>query len=72
MINEHRIPDAETRARSVANLRELVKRMDRNIAELDELNARLEADIQNSTLGAYYKRRVERLAAQQQESTSQA
>lgn len=72
MSNELRIPDAETRARSVANLRELVKRMDRNIAELDELNASLEADIQNSPLGAYYKRRAERLAAQQQESTSQA
>ena len=72
MNNEHIIPDAETRARSVANLRELVKRWDVLIAELDELNASLEADIQNSPLGAYYKRRAERLAAQQQESTSQA
>ena len=72
MSNEHRIPDAETRARSVANLREIVKRWDVLIAELDELNARLEADIQNSTLGAYYQRRAARLAAQQQESTSQA
>lgn len=33
MSNQPRIPDAETRARSVARLREVVERMDRNIAE---------------------------------------
>ena len=71
MTNERRIPDAETRARSVARLRELVQRMDRHIADLDALNARLEADIEKSLLGAYYKRRSERLAKQKQESSSQ-
>ena len=68
MSNERRIPDPETRARSVARLRELVEQMDRHIADLDELNARLEADFQNSRIGAYYRKRVERLAAQKQES----
>ena len=49
MSNECRIPDSETRARSVAKLRQLVERMDRHIADLDELNARLEADFQNKS-----------------------
>ena len=63
MSNECRIPDSETRARSVAKLRQLVERMDRHIAALDELNARLEADVQNSRIEAYDRRRAERLAA---------
>lgn len=70
MSNGRRIPDAETRARSVAKLRDLVERMDRHIADLDGLNARLEADFQNSLIGAYYRRRAERLAAQKQELNS--
>ncbi len=53
MTNELRIPDAETRARSVANMRALCKRIDANLLELDELIARLEADIRNSPLTAY-------------------
>jgi len=44
MTNQPRIPDAETRARSVTRLREIVQRMDRNIAELDEFIVRLEAE----------------------------
>lgn len=68
MSNQPRIPDAETRARSVARLRELVKRWDTHIADLDELNARLEAVIRNSPLTAYRLRRAERLAAQEKES----
>ena len=44
MSNQPRIPDAKTRAHSVTRLRELVQRMDRNIAELDEFIARLEAE----------------------------
>lgn len=64
MSNERsKIPDAETRARSVAKLRALVERMNRHIADLDELNARLEVDFQNSIIGSYYKSRAERLAA---------
>lgn len=57
-----RIPDAETRARSVANLQEVVKRMDEGIAQLDDLIARLEADIQNSPLTAYRLRRMQRMS----------
>lgn len=53
MKKQPRIPDAETRAREVANLRAVVKRMDANILQLDELIARLEADIRNSPLTAY-------------------
>ncbi len=61
MSNERKILDAETRARSVNNLCELVKRMDRHIADLDELNAQLEAENQRSPLGGYLKRRKQRL-----------
>lgn len=70
MSNQPRIPAPETRARSVAKLRELVKRMDAHITDLDELNARLEADIRNSPLTAYHLRRAERLAVQEKESGS--
>lgn len=55
--NERPIPDTETRGRSVANLRELVKRIDRHIADLDELNARLDAEYESSLLGAYGRSR---------------
>ncbi len=48
MNTQPTIPDAETRARSVARLRELVQRMDKHIAELDALNARLEEENRQS------------------------
>ncbi len=64
MINQPRIPDTETIARHVAKMQELCRHMDRHIAELDEFNARLELDSQNSLLGAFHKKRAERLAAQ--------
>ena len=53
MSNQAKIPDVQTRTRSVARMRELVKRMDAGILGLDELIARLEADIRNSPLTAY-------------------
>ncbi len=53
MNKQSRIPDPETRARSVARMRQLVKRMDAGILQFDELIARLEADIRNSPLTAY-------------------
>jgi exonuclease VII small subunit len=68
MNNQPRIPDAETRARSVANLRQLVKRMDAGILELDELIARLEADIRNSPLTAYRLGKAKRTITPQTES----
>jgi hypothetical protein len=67
MNNKAKIPDAETRARSVATMRELIKRMDKHIADLDYINARLEEDFYNSPYGQYRKRREERLAAQKQQ-----
>lgn len=70
MSNHPKIPDAETRARSVAKMRELVKRMDAHILDLDELNARLEADIRNSPLTAYRLRKAKRLAVEDKESGS--
>jgi uncharacterized membrane protein YjjP (DUF1212 family) len=53
MSNEPRIPDAETRMRSVTKIHELVKRIDTAILSLDELIERLKADIRNSPLTAY-------------------
>ena len=65
MSNQPKIPDAETRRRSVAKLRKLVKRMDAGILQLDELNARLEADIRKSPLTAYRLGKAKRLASQE-------
>jgi hypothetical protein len=65
MSNERKIPDARTRARSVAKLQELVARMDGHIADLDRLNAHLAAENENTRRGAYLKRREQRLAGQQ-------
>jgi hypothetical protein len=45
--------------------------MEQQIAELDELNARLELDSQNSLLGAFYQKRAERLATQATGSPNQ-
>ena len=67
MSNQPKIPDAETRARSVAKLRDLVKRWDALILDLDELNARLEADIRNSPLTAYRLGKAKRAIAPDQE-----
>ncbi|MCT7953559.1 hypothetical protein NG798_27565 [Ancylothrix sp. C2] len=44
MTNQPRIPDPETRARSVAKMQEVVKRWDVLIADLDELNLRLQTE----------------------------
>jgi exonuclease VII small subunit len=68
MSSQPRIPDAETRARSVANLRALVKRMDAGILQLDELIASLEADIRNSPLTAYRLGKAKRKIAPEESS----
>lgn len=60
MNEQHSIPDAETRTRSVAKLQELVKQWDQLIVDIDELNAKLEADIQNSPLTVYRLRRMQK------------
>jgi hypothetical protein len=45
MSNQPRIPNSETRARHIAKLAELNKRMDEHILDLDELNAKLVLDL---------------------------
>jgi hypothetical protein len=72
MSEPPKIPDAETRARHIAKLKEICQRWDVLIADLDKLNAQLEEDYQNSSLGILHRRRAERLALQQQESQSSA
>ena len=64
MSNQPRIPDAQTRAHSVTRLRELVQRMDRNIAELDEFIARLEAENNRNFEAARQRGNAKRKAAQ--------
>ncbi|PSB04455.1 hypothetical protein [Merismopedia glauca] len=62
MNNEPRIPDLETRVRHLTKLRQLSECMDRHLADLDELNARLQAENQKSPLAIYHKKRQQRLA----------
>ncbi|MBE9224374.1 hypothetical protein IQ264_02655 [Phormidium sp. LEGE 05292] len=64
MSNQPRIPDAEIRARSVSRLREVVQRMDRNIAELDEFIARLETENNRNLEAARQRGNAQRKAAQ--------
>lgn len=64
MSNQPKIPNKATIDRHVATMRKLIKRMDKHIADLDYINARLEEDFYNSPYGQYRKRREERLAAQ--------
>ncbi|MFB2892380.1 hypothetical protein ACE1CI_05475 [Aerosakkonemataceae cyanobacterium BLCC-F50] len=64
MTNQPRIPDPETRARSVNRMRELIKRWDVLIAELDELNLRLEAENKRSFEAARQRGNAKRKAAQ--------
>jgi uncharacterized small protein (DUF1192 family) len=64
MSNQPRIPDAETRVCSVARLREIVQRMDRNIAELDEFIAHLEAENNRSFEAARQRGNAKRKANQ--------
>lgn len=58
MNNEKRIPDAETRARSVARLREVCLMFDELNLMLEQAQAIAEADLQNSPLYASRRRRV--------------
>ena len=45
MSNKPRIPTKEVRMRHLAKMRELNRRMDRHIIDLDELNAGLEESL---------------------------
>lgn len=63
MNNQPIIPAKETRARHIAQLRELNIRMDKHIMDLDELNALLEADLREQ------RRRIYRLSHEKQTTT---
>ena len=57
-MNQPRIPDPETRRRSVENMREVCRQFDALNLLLDEAIALLEADIRNSPLNAYRLRKA--------------
>jgi hypothetical protein len=59
MNSEPRLPDQETIDRHIAKLRELVKRMDGHILDLDELNAQLAADLAKQKRRRYNRVRQE-------------
>ncbi|KJH73422.1 hypothetical protein [Aliterella atlantica] len=52
-MNQSRIPDPETRRRSVERMREVCRQFDILNLMLDETIALAEADIRNSPLNAY-------------------
>jgi len=64
MTNQPRIPDSETRAHSVTRMREVIKRWDVLIADLDELNLRLEAENNRNFEAARQTGNAKRKAAQ--------
>jgi hypothetical protein len=60
------IPDAETRARSVARMREICAAFDEQIAVLDRLSTQIEAENQQQPFYIYcQKRKQQREAAQE-------
>jgi|GEM_PF-6538727 len=67
-MNHPKIPIPETIDRHVAKMQALCLQMEHHIANLDKLNAQLEADFQSSRLGVLSKIRAERQAVQQHSS----
>ena len=61
MNNQPRIPDAETRAKSVARLRDVCYMFDAQNMLLDELIAQVEAENRNNLLNVYRRNRGQRL-----------
>ena len=61
MNNQPRIPDRATIDHHVTKMTELCYRFDRHIADLEELNARLEAEFFKSPYGIYRQKQEERL-----------
>lgn len=53
MMNQSKIPNAEVRLHSATKMRDLCKRIDTNLLDLDELISQLETDIRKSSLTAY-------------------
>ncbi len=58
--NQPKIPDPQTRASHIAKLRELNKRMDKHILDLDGLNSRLEIDLLEQRKQIYTLRQTPR------------
>ncbi len=61
MTNQPRIPDPETRARSVAKLRDICTMFDAQIMVLDELIAQAEAENRHNPINVYRREKGERL-----------
>ena len=62
MSHQPRIPDPETRARHIAKLRDLNRRMDKHILDLDELNSQLETDLLEQRRRIYQLREPKRVS----------
>lgn len=58
MNNERKIPDAETRAKNVARLKEVCLMFDHLNMMLEQASAIAEADLQNSPLYVHRRERV--------------
>jgi len=67
MSNQSRIPTKETRARHIAKLRELNRRMDKHIMDLDELSAFLETELRERRRRIYLLREEKQTTALQNE-----
>ncbi len=61
MTEESKIPDAETRARNVARMREACLMLDAVTAKLDELLAMIEAEKRRSPLYIHRMQKAEKL-----------
>jgi hypothetical protein len=71
MNNQPRIPDSETRAKSVARLRDICTMFDDQIMVLDELIAQVEAENRNNPLNVYRRNRGKRLLESLKQEKSQ-
>lgn len=69
MNNPRTIPDAETRARSVANWREAIRKIDAVTLALDELIAMVEEHNRHSPLTLYRLGRYKGEAVEQKSET---
>lgn len=71
MNNQPRIPDPETRARSIAKMREVCAAFDEQIAVLDQLSAQIEAENQKSPFYLYCQKRKQQRAAAETQAQQQ-
>ncbi|MEY2833357.1 MAG: hypothetical protein RLZZ574_2616 [Cyanobacteriota bacterium] len=62
-MSDMRLPNQETRVRHLARMRELNKRMDKHIIDLDELNARLEENLRKQRRRIFNSDQTQQIAA---------